>query len=146
MQGKKPKILCLDDQRDHLGLRKTFLEQFGCEVIAVEDAAGCFEAATREIFDVALLDYHLGGEITGEEVAHDLRRRYPDMPLIMLTGDPGIPDSAKESVDAVLIKGASDPGDLLDAIQKLAPNCDIRPRRKPMSREELSRGLGHATR
>jgi CheY-like chemotaxis protein len=30
--SKKPKILCVDDQLENLGVRAMLLEQFGCEV------------------------------------------------------------------------------------------------------------------
>ncbi len=133
MQDKKPRILCLDDQRENLRLRKMFLEQFGCEVIAVEDADACLRVATHEAIDLALLDYHLSGEITGEHVAQDLRALFPEMPLIMLTGDPNLPDSAKKSVDMFFIKGASSPADLLDAMENLLPDHSLKPRHKPVT-------------
>ena len=136
---KKPKILCLDDQPENLQLRITFLEQFGCEVTMVTDAHACLSAATRGSFDLALLDYHLGGEITGEGVAHDLRSCAPGMPLVMLTGDPKIPESAKQSVDDVFIKGDGSPAELLDTFQRLLPDRALKPRRKPISREALLR-------
>jgi hypothetical protein len=47
----------------------------------------------------------------------------------MLTGDPNVGDGAKETVDAVLIKGASSPADLWDVVQELIPNKKLKPRR-----------------
>ena len=135
LPGKKPRILCLDDQPENLQLRIRFLEQFGCEVTMVTDAHACLQAATRESFDLALLDYHLGGEITGEKVANDLRSRALRMPLVIWSGDPAIPESAKRSVDAVLSKGNSSPAELLDVIQSLLPGFALMPPRKPAGRE-----------
>ncbi len=135
MPGKKPRILCLDDEPENLQLRLTFLEQFGCEVTMVTDAHACLHAATRESFDLVLLDYHLGGEMTGEDVAHDLRSREVRMPLVIWTGDPTIPESAKRSVDAILSKGNSSPTELLDVIQNLLPGFALIPPRKPIGRE-----------
>jgi hypothetical protein len=54
----------------------------------------------------------------------------PDIPLIMLTGDVRLPQSACECVDEVLIKGTSDPGALLDLVEKLTPGAALRPRRR----------------
>src|SRR5579884_448812 len=115
MSEKKPRVLCLDDQPEGLRVRKIFLEQFGCEVIVVTNAYECLHAATEEKFDIVLLDYHLGPSdtVTGEDVARDLRVCLPRTPLIMLTGDARLPASARESVDAVIIKGTSNPADLL---------------------------------
>src|SRR5215471_603954 len=127
MPGRPPRILCLDDQPEHLLIRKALLEQFGCEVVAVYDAQTCLHTATHSHFDLALLDYHLGGDINGEDVARDLRVCVPDLRLVMLTGDPHIPKSAKESVDAVLIKGSSSPDDLFWTLETLLPDCKIKP-------------------
>jgi CheY-like chemotaxis protein len=132
MLGRPARILCLDDQPIHLQVRKMLLEQFGCEVVAVHDAQSCLIAATETRFDVALIDYHLGTEITGEDVAKDMRVCAPGTALVMLTGDPKIPDSAKASVDAVVIKGSSSPEDLFFTIQELAPDCTLKPRRPPL--------------
>jgi CheY-like chemotaxis protein len=135
MTRRRPKVLCLDDQRDHLRLRKDFLELFGCEVTTAEDARSCLDAVARDEFDLAILDYHLGVGLTGEDVARELHDSHPSMPLIMLTGDPMVPKTARDSVDAVLIKGASNPRDLLDLIETLTPGCTLKPRHKPMNRE-----------
>ena len=142
MPGKKPRILCLDDQPENLRLRIAFLEQFGCEVTMVTDADACLQAATHESFDLALLDYHLGGGMTGGDVAHDLRSRAAEMPLVIWTGNPEIPESARQSVDAVLSKGNSSPAELLDVIQKLLPGFALMPPRKPIGRETSLRTGG----
>lgn len=130
MKGRRPRILCLDDQPSNLLIRKALLEQFGCEVTAVGDAQSCLTAATRQSFDLALLDYHLGGETTGADVADDLRICAPGMILVMLTGDPRIPESARKSVDAVLTKGSSCPEDLFKMIEEFLPDCVVNPRHR----------------
>jgi len=45
-----------------------------------------------------------------------------------LTGDPQLPRSAAEVVDAVLIKGQSSPAALFDLIERLLPNATLIPR------------------
>ncbi|MBV8632696.1 MAG: response regulator [Silvibacterium sp.] len=130
MQGKRPRILCLDDQPANLLVRKLLLEQFGCEVVAVHDSQSCLRAATQEYFDLALLDYHLAEQLTGADVARDLRIMMPAMRLVMLTGDPMLPQSAVQSVDAVLTKGTSGPQQLFQIIEDLLPDCALKPRRE----------------
>ena len=139
MTGRPARILCLDDQPMALQVRKMLLEQFGCEVVTVLDAQSCLTAAAESEFDVALIDYHLGTAVTGEDVARDMRVCSPRTALIMLTGDPKIPDSARESVDAVITKGSSSPEDLFFAIEDLAPHCTLKPRRPPLDPRELSK-------
>ena len=127
--ARKPSILCVDDRADSLLIRKLMLQQFGCDVVAVNDAPSCLDVLNQHAIDVVLIDYHLAAQTTGEALAHMIRKRWPSVALVMLTGDPKIPDSARESVDAVLIKGASDPKDMMDLIEHLVPEAALRPRR-----------------
>lgn len=127
--SRKPSILCVDDRADSLLIRKLMLQQFGCEVVTVTDAGACLDALEQHVIDVVLIDYHLAAQTTGEDLAHMIRKRWPSVALVMLTGDPKIPDSARESVDAVMIKGASNPKDMMDLIEHLVPEATLRPRR-----------------
>lgn len=135
MDAPKPRILCLDDQAQNLSVRKFLLEQFGCEVVTVTDSSTCLRLVAEEPFDLTLLDYHLAEPVTGEDVARDIAVLFPNMPLVMLTGDAKIPESARASVDEVLIKGSSGPTELLDTIERLLPGRRIKPRRHPVSTE-----------
>jgi CheY-like chemotaxis protein len=139
MEAAKPRILCLDDKLENLRIRKALLEQFGCDVVAVTDSCTCLHRVAQESFDLVLLDYHLDEQVTGADVARDISVILPEMPLIMLTGDPGIPRSAWECVDEVLIKGSSGPRHLLETIQRLLPGSRIRPRRESPSPSPLSK-------
>ncbi len=139
MEGVEPRILCLDDKPENLRIRKTLLEQFGCDVVAVTDSCTCLHRVAQESFDLVLLDYHLDEQVTGADVARDISVMLPEMPLVMLTGDPGIPKSAWECVDEVIIKGASGPGQLLEAIQRLLPQSRIRPQRESFVPSPISK-------
>jgi DNA-binding NarL/FixJ family response regulator len=68
-----------------------------------------------------VLDYSFPGHISGEELAHQLRAGKPDLPLIMLSGYPDLPDTAQNSVDILILKGAGGPAVLLEAVAKLLP-------------------------
>jgi len=125
---RTPTVLCVDDRADNLLIRKLMLEQFGCKVVTANDASSCLSALNEHRIDLVLIDYHLAKDTNGEELARRIRMEVPALPLIMLTGDPKIPDSARESVDAVLIKGASNPRDLLDLIEDLIPDTTLRAR------------------
>ena len=126
---KKPTILCIDDLASNLRVRTALLEQFGCNTIAVADHQSALRTVADEQVDLLVIDYHLANNETGEDIARDVRVMRPEVPLIMLTGDSRLPESAIQSVDAVLIKGTSNPTALLDLIQKLLPDAALRPRR-----------------
>lgn len=135
----KPRVLCVDDRVENLRIRTMLLEQFGCETIAVEDHQSALRVVSETQVDLLVIDYHLADGHTGEEIARDVRVMRPDIPLIMLTGDARLPQSACDCVDAVLIKGTTNPGALLDLIEKLVPGAVLRPRR-PMLVTERHKG------
>lgn len=127
--GKKPTVLCIDDQATNLAIRILLLEQFGCEAIGVGDQQSALQVLSDKAIDLMVIDYHLANGATGEELARDVRVLWPGVKLIMLTGDRKLPDSARTCVDAVLIKGTSNPTMLLDLIESLLPGAELRPRR-----------------
>ncbi len=127
---EKPVILCIDDQQENLRIRTLLLELFGCATVAVADYRSALKAVTEQKIDLILIDYHLADGRNGEEIARDVRVIRPHLPLVMLTGDSNIPGSARACVDAVLVKGASDPKTLLATIERLLPHSKLKPRRE----------------
>ena len=127
--GKKPRILCVDDMEENLRIRALLLQQFGCETLTAPDHATALRIAADNTIDLVLIDYHLANGETGEQLALDVRVLKPHIPLVMLTGDVHLPDRACQSVDAVLTKGLSSPNELLEIIQRLVPEAELRPRR-----------------
>jgi len=126
---KRPKILCVDDRADSLRVRALLLEQFGCEAITATNGESALQEMMQDKADLLLIDYHLGRGETGDALARDVRARWPEVPIIMLTGDPRIPKEASDCVEQVLIPGAGTPGTLLDASRELLPNAPIKPSR-----------------
>jgi CheY-like chemotaxis protein len=129
--SRKPKILCVDDKVDNLRIRAMLLEQFGYETVLASDHNSALRACMENSIDLAVIDYHLAQGERGDVLAHDIRVMRPKLPLIMLTGDPQLPDSAAENVDAVLVKGQCNPRALLDVIEQLLPGATSV--RRPMS-------------
>ena len=123
--SSNPRILCVDDRREALVVRKALLEQFGCDVVVAYDPDQALRKVAEQDIDLAIVDYHLAWGAQGDDLAKDLRSVRPQMALIMLTGDPALPDEAKATVDAVLIKGVSNPSELLATIQKLLPEANL---------------------
>lgn len=127
-----PRILLIDDHRSNAEIRALLLRQFGCEAVVCTTSDAGLDELRANAFDLVLIDYHLASDETGDKLALHIRAEWPDLPLIMLTGDMKVPDSARACVDAVLIKGASSPADLWEAIQNLLPDGKkMRPRRPP---------------
>jgi CheY-like chemotaxis protein len=127
--AKKPRILCIDDQVTNLHIRTAMLEQFGCETISATDYQSAMRIVEATPLDLIVIDYHLANGETGDTIARDVRVMHAEIRLIMLTGDTHLPKHVSACVDAVLVKGLSDPGALLDLIAKLVPAAELRPRR-----------------
>ena len=78
-------ILVVDDEAD---LRETLVRSFsreGHRVQAVADGQAALEKASREPFDIVLLDVALGPGLDGTQVCRTLRERRNVVPVIMLT-------------------------------------------------------------
>jgi CheY-like chemotaxis protein len=110
---KPIRVLLLDDSEENLILRSAILRQKGYEVvttISVEEA----EAKIGDI-DIAVLDYHLGHGKFGTEVADSLRRKRPQVPIIILSAT--LERRFGGVADMHLLKGYSSVDDLVDALR-----------------------------
>jgi len=114
-----PRILCVDDRVSSLEVRRALLTQMGYDVLLASDPPSALAILAEANVDLVVLDYSFPGYISGDELAHQLRAREPGMPLIMLSGFPDLPPDVEDSVDIVLLKGSSQPSDLLNAIARL---------------------------
>ena len=77
------RVLLLDDRGENLVLRSAILRQKGYRVVtssSIEEAESKLAA-----IDIAVLDYHLGAGEFGTDVAQTLRRKRPQVPIIILS-------------------------------------------------------------
>ena len=107
------RVLLLDDHPDNLLLRSTILRKNGY----LTETAGSIHEAIRLLdqIDIAVLDYHLGAGQFGTEVASELRRRRPEVPIIILSATLERRFGGVE--DMHLLKGYSSVDDLLTALR-----------------------------
>ena len=82
-----PRILLVDDQRDILRLLHSTLDTLAHELEIIETPSGeeAILEASRNKVDLLVSDYRLPG-ITGVELMHKIRARYPDVRVILITG------------------------------------------------------------
>lgn len=112
-EAKPIRVLLLDDLEDNLLLRSTILRQNGYSVVAsssVDDAA----KKLKDI-DIAVLDYHLGAGKFGTEVADELRKQRPEVPIIIMSAT--LERRFGGIADMHLLKGYSSVNDLLTALR-----------------------------
>jgi two-component system response regulator GlrR len=92
----KAKILVVDDDRNLLDLIRMRLEASGYEVFAVDHENMAKDIASKEIFDLAVIDLQLVKQ-EGLQLMEELHLIQPEMPAIILTAHGSI-ESAVEAM------------------------------------------------
>src|ERR1700742_1142028 len=107
------RVLLLDDHPDNLLLRSTILRKHGY----ITETADSVEEAEQLLdrIDIEVLDYHLGAGRFGTDVAAELRRRRPEVPIIILSATLERRFGGVE--DMHLLKGYSSIDDLVNALR-----------------------------
>jgi DNA-binding response OmpR family regulator len=76
-------LVAEDDATIREGIQ-TFLSENNYIVDAVEDGAAALDAVRRRLPDLVILDLGLP-KITGESVCQEIKKQFPDLPVIILT-------------------------------------------------------------
>lgn len=92
MDSPKPRILLVDDLVPMLTLYKHLLEGAGYEIESAADGLSAIESLERGRPDLLVTDLHMPGA-GGDAVMEAGRRLYPDLKVIILSGE----DSAQAS-------------------------------------------------
>ena len=85
----KNKILVVDDDIDILEQMAAMLTAANYEVIAAEGRAAAEEAILKTKPDLAILDLMMEEKDSGFVLSHQIKKLYPDMPVILLTAVTG---------------------------------------------------------
>ena len=99
-------ILCIDDEEMGLMVRKLTLESEGFKVAIASDGKSGLELFAQNPFDLVLLDHSMPG-MSGGEVAEEMRRINPQVPIILLSAYVTLPEDDVQRVDAYITKGES---------------------------------------
>jgi CheY-like chemotaxis protein len=105
----RKQVLWVDDNSFVLAAIRHLLETNGYAVVTAPNGEAAL-TCKRGPFDVVVLDYKLP-DISGLEVARELRKRHPSLPVLMYSGCPQFPNDATHEVTAFVSKG--------DPVQKL---------------------------
>jgi CheY-like chemotaxis protein len=104
----RPTLLCVDDDPGIRELYETMLGTYGYEVLVAEgglQALNLFRSKKKEI-DAVISDYEMPG-MNGAQLAAELKRYDPDIPVIVITGSLPVLEETPYFVDAAVPKGAS---------------------------------------
>ena len=84
-----PAILVVDDEKSiRIGLTE-FLREDGYEVCSAEDTDEALEYVHARDFDIVVTDLVMPGA-SGVELLRRVRRDFPRVPVVMMTGGPTI--------------------------------------------------------
>jgi CheY-like chemotaxis protein len=115
MKALGPKtVLCVDDEKVGLRVRKIMLEGHGFKVLTASSGLQGLAVFDENEIDLVVLDFYMPG-LDGGQVAAEMRRRRPEVPIIFLSAYFSLPPAALELANAFITKG--DPPDVL--IQKI---------------------------
>lgn len=116
-----PRILLVDDQRDIMKLLHSTLDTLKHEMEIIETPSGeeALLEASRSKIDLLISDYRLPG-ITGVELMHKIRTRYPDVRVILITGmtDRKVRDEVLNAGAAAVFDKPISLTDFLDAVER----------------------------
>jgi CheY-like chemotaxis protein len=104
MNMQSSSVLCLDDDEVLLGLLQTVLERNGYIVLPARNGHQALRLAAERQFDAVILDYSLP-DLTGGQVASQIRELKPNIPILIFSGACDIPPGETAQADAVLSKG-----------------------------------------
>ncbi len=110
-------ILCVDDERIGLSVRKMLLESQGYRVLTAENGADALVLFSSETLDLVILDYAMPG-MNGDVVAERMKELRPDLPILMLSAYVDLPSETLALVDKSITKGEPAPV-LLEAVAQL---------------------------
>jgi CheY-like chemotaxis protein len=117
MGQRQPEILCIDDDPQSLRVRGILLESVGYKVLTEADAESGLRTFRKHDVDAVVMDYQMPG-MSGGEAAVEMKRLRPEIPVLIMSALPRLPDSApREAIDGFIQK--SEPlGVLTDRIEQ----------------------------
>jgi len=96
-------ILCIDDDDGMLRYQKALFERRGYKVLTAASARQGLRIAAVCTIAAVVVDYHMP-EMNGHEVAIEIKRLNPQIPIVMVSSDDAIPEPALNVVDAFIAK------------------------------------------
>lgn len=136
-------LLCIDDQAAYLPARKAFLESRGYEVFTAGSGPEGLGILKQRRIDCVILDYRMP-VMDGAQVAGEIRRIRPSLPIIMFSGFPQeVPSPVRALVDALVLKG-KDLTALFEVLETLLPRVPLRPQPSTTIKDRPRRRGSHA--
>ena len=119
MPGERGIVVVAEDDDALRLLCRTLLEDDGFEIVEVTSGSDLAEALGQNEVRVLLLDVHLGDD-NGVEIARELRKSRPELPIIFFSGSAQLYGSEAEELGAAIISKPFDIDELSETVARLA--------------------------
>jgi CheY-like chemotaxis protein len=86
--ARRGRILLVEDDADVAFAIQCLLKQTGYQVEIAAGAADALDRLKRAKPDLVLSDITMPGDMSGVNLGQEVRRRYPKLPFMLITGDP----------------------------------------------------------
>ena len=86
MKPSNKTILIVDDDQDYLFQLKSKMEKFGFKTITAESQKEAEALIEKTKPDLAILDLMMENEDSGFILCYKMKKKYPDVPIIIATG------------------------------------------------------------
>jgi CheY-like chemotaxis protein len=116
MQDKTATILCVDDEENHLLLRKLMLERAGYSVLTASSPTAAIDLFKSQAIDLVIVDYYMPG-MNGLTLARELRQARA-VPIVVLSAFAELPGEAIGTADVWITKGISS-NELISKLEEL---------------------------
>ena len=105
-QAPLRRLLYIDDDELALKSLTVLLQTLGYDVDPIDDAKKGLEKFQEQAYDLVITDMNMPG-MTGLDLTKELKRRQPDVPVIVISGSPpvaALDESRDTQPDCVLVK------------------------------------------
>jgi DNA-binding response OmpR family regulator len=110
----RSRVLIIDDDPTHLDIYGMIVRGAGFEAIPVLVRFSGADPIPDSGVDLVLLDYRLNSVTTAPEIAQELRSKFPEAPIILLSDLWSTPTDAAPFINQFVRKG--EPAKLLEVI------------------------------
>ncbi|MDE1162052.1 MAG: response regulator [Acidobacteriaceae bacterium] len=120
-----PLVLCVDDERVGLQVRKLLLERAGYRVLTALDGPTGIDVFKKQPVEAVVLDFAMPG-MNGGEVAAAMKQAKPKVPILLLSAYLGLTPEITSLVNVYMTKGEGAPA-LLEKLGRLFPQTPKQP-------------------
>lgn len=109
----RPSVLIIDDDPMHLRIYGWIIEAAGYRALPALVTSESIDFPD-EAADIVMLDYHLAGQMTALKATNLLKKKFPKVPIIVLSDAFGLPEDIAPLVQGFVRKGH--PAKLVDTL------------------------------